>query len=82
MFRGRFGLPIPREVRYRIVFGAPLKFDSGSDSTASAATKGLLRDVSEEQLIEAHGMYVNALEKLFDQNKARFGYADRELCVM
>lgn len=69
-------------MRYRIVFGSPLKFDSGSDSNASAATKGLLKDVSEAQLIEAHGMYINALKKLFDQNKAHFGYADRELIVM
>ena len=85
LFWGRFGLPIPREVHFRIVFGAPLRFasetETDSDSRVSVDKDGL-KEVSDEQLIEAHGAYVDALKQLFDENKTRFGYADRELCVM
>ncbi|CAM9612232.1 unnamed protein product [Ectocarpus sp. 4 AP-2014] len=113
LFWGRFGLPIPREVPIRVVFGAPLSFTrSGgsdgacptSDAAAAAATpvatsktdeassrkvdepgaakvRGL-REVSDEDVRKAHGEYVSALRRLFDDNKARFGYADRELVVL
>lgn len=99
MFWGRFGLPIPREVPVRVVFGAPLSFtpSGGSDGTcpasdaaAAAATpvatsktdEASSREVSDEDVRKAHGEYVSALRKLFDDNKARFGYADRELVVL
>ncbi|CAM9198340.1 unnamed protein product [Ectocarpus sp. 6 AP-2014] len=113
LFWGRFGLPIPREVPVRVVFGAPLSFmpSGGSDGTcpasdaaAAAATPvatsktdeassrkagepgaakvGGLREVSDEDVRKAHEEYVSALRKLFDDNKARFGYADRELVVL
>ncbi|CAN0566870.1 unnamed protein product, partial [Laminaria digitata] len=67
LFWGRFGLPIPIEVPLRVVFGAPLSFGNNK--------------VSDEELREAHGAYMDALKRLFDENKAKFGYADRELCV-
>ncbi|CAM9735147.1 unnamed protein product [Ectocarpus fasciculatus] len=115
LFWGRFGLPIPREVPLRVVFGAPLSFtpSGGSDGTCSAGDAATaaaaatpvatsktddassrktgepgaagargLREVSDEDVRKAHGEYVSALRKLFDDNKARFGYADRELVVL
>lgn len=84
MFWGRFGLPIPREVPIRVVFGAPLSFtpSSGKAGEPGAAGAGGLREVSDEDVRKAHGEYVSALRKLFDDNKARFGYADRELVVL
>ncbi|CAN0489004.1 unnamed protein product, partial [Laminaria digitata] len=85
LFWGRFGLPIPIEVPLRVVFGAPLSFgnnSNGSGAKKKASTgKGELREVSDEELTEAHGAYMDALKRLFDENKAKFGYADRELCV-
>lgn len=105
MFWGRFGLPIPREVPLRVVFGAPLTFtlsNGDADADASSSTgdavaanpdgagggaaggvgKRVMREVSDEELRKAHGEYVSALRRLFDDNKARFGYADRELTIL
>lgn len=86
MFWGRFGLPIPREVPIRIVFGAPLAFGNNSDKNTEKMTDGTvaggLREVSDEELRDAHGAYVEALKRLFDDNKAAFGYADRELQLL
>lgn len=74
----------------RIVFGAPLTFDSkdgpspnrvSADDEANGKGSGL-RDVSDEELKRAHGAYVDALKRLFDDNKAKFGYGDRELCIL
>jgi len=88
LFCGRFGLPIPREVPLRVVFGAPLTFPDSSKNATAAGTTGDggkatgLREVSDEELKKAHGEYVAALRRLFDDNKARFGYADRELVIL
>lgn len=79
---------IPRQVPIRVVFGAPLSFEkdaatvgiSGSEENEGAA--GGLRNVSDEELKTAHAAYVVALKKLFDDNKGRFGYADRELEIL
>lgn len=81
LFSGRFGLPIPREVPVRIVFGAPLTFGSGS-GVQKLDRKGASREVSDDELREAHEAYVDALTRLFNDNKARFGYANRELCIL
>lgn len=94
LFWGRFGLMIPRQVPLRIVFGAPISFGrksggSASDGNSSAGSNGGggvsaggLRDVSDEELKEAHAAYIVAVKKLFDDNKARFGYGDRELQIL
>lgn len=71
----------------RVVFGAPLAFADGDKNSAAGTTgdggKGTgLREVSDEELRKAHGEYVAALRRLFDDNKARFGYADRELVIL
>eukprot|EP00903_Cladosiphon_okamuranus_P009334 g8902.t1 len=93
LFWGRFGLPIPREVPTRVVFGAPLTFalgdgdgdgdgDGAPPSDDAKGGAGRLREVTDEELKKAHGEYVSALRRLFDDNKARFGYADRELVIL
>ncbi len=78
----------------RVVFGAPLTFSDGNKNAAAAAAAAAagktgdggeatgLREVSDEELRKAHGEYVAALRRLFDDNKARFGYADRELVIL
>lgn len=91
-------MPIPREVPLRVVFGAPLTLapgngndSSSSDDTAAAIgagaggdakEAGAVREVTDEELRKAHGEYMSALKRLFDDNKARFGYADRELVIL
>lgn len=66
------------------MFGAPLVVgrSSGEKSAGGDDTAGALRDVSDEELKEAHGAYVAALTRLFEDNKARFGYANRELLIL
>lgn len=88
LFWGRFGLPIPREVPLRIVFGAPLvtttpgKGSAGAGPGGDGKEAGGTREVTDEELKKAHEEYVSALRRLFDDNKARFGYADRELVIL
>lgn len=94
LFWGRFGLMIPRQVPLRVVFGAPISFGkqgggsagdssgSGSSNRGGGDATGGLRDVSDEELKEAHAAYIVAVKKLFDDNKARFGYAERELQIL
>lgn len=69
------------------MFGAPISFGNSLKATAvsgqdEASGHRRLRDVSEEELNEAHEAYVAALKNIFDKNKARFGYADRELQIL
>lgn len=78
----------------RVVFGAPLTFTLGNgkgNGNAAGAGAGAggdvkkvggMREVTNEELRKAHGEYVSALRRLFDDNKARFGYADRELVIL
>lgn len=80
----------------RVAFGAPLTFKLGNGNAAAAAAvtgagagaggevkaAGGLREVTDEELTKAHGEYMSALRRLFDDNKARFGYADRELVIL
>lgn len=65
------------------MFGAPLSLGNGSGAKKASNGAGgrALREVSDEELREAHGAYMDALKRLFDDNKAKFGYADRELCI-
>ena len=67
---GFFGSPLcPRPVKTTIVFGKPLKFAQIDEPTT-------------EQLDKAHGAYIDALTKLFDSNKKRLGYGDRQLEIV
>ncbi|CAN0070092.1 unnamed protein product [Scytosiphon promiscuus] len=87
LFWGRFGLPIPREVPLRAVFGAPLEFkkkegDGGGGGDGGNVVQGGLREVSDEDVRQAHAEYVLALRRLFDEKKGSFGYGDRELVIL
>jgi len=50
----------------------------GSPLEVDCATPGQPTD---EEVAAAHAAYVGALKKLFDENKAKFGYEDRTLTV-
>ena len=61
------GFPLP--VPQSIVFGEPLLFEQRADPSA-------------EELATAHEAFIAALVALFDEHKARFGYAERTLEVL
>eukprot|EP00403_Amphidinium_massartii_P000362 CAMPEP_0178380684 /NCGR_PEP_ID=MMETSP0689_2-20121128/5593_1 /TAXON_ID=160604 /ORGANISM="Amphidinium massartii, Strain CS-259" /LENGTH=336 /DNA_ID=CAMNT_0020000841 /DNA_START=74 /DNA_END=1084 /DNA_ORIENTATION=+ len=61
---------LPKRVPINLVMGSPLEVD--------CATPGQPTD---EEVAAAHAAYVGALKKLFDENKAKFGYEDRTLTV-
>lgn len=88
IFWGRWGLLIQRKVPIRVVFGEPLRLRRGSASDASKASKADTDAAGKapgaptpEEVSAAHAAYVAALTKLFDENKGRFGYGDRELRI-
>jgi 1-acyl-sn-glycerol-3-phosphate acyltransferase len=55
--------------------------DPSSPTTAAAAAANN-DDVNEAHVDAAHAVFVEALVKLFDENKARLGYGDRTLRVL
>jgi 2-acylglycerol O-acyltransferase 2 len=64
---GAYGLPAaPFKRPLDIVIGQPIYFDRCPEPT-------------NEQVIEAHQKYMDALQALFDKHKAEFGYGDRVL---
>lgn len=87
IFCGRWGLPGPRRVPVRIVFGEPLSFPKtvarkeDKRSLHPGSPKGL-REVTDQEVKDVHAAYMTALRKLFDDNKAKFGYPDRELRIL
>mmetsp|Transcript_32670 Transcript_32670/g.109050 ORF Transcript_32670/g.109050 Transcript_32670/m.109050 type:complete len:232 (+) Transcript_32670:551-1246(+) len=71
LFYGAWWCPLlPRaDVAVHTVVGAPLQLPRIAEPTA-------------EQVTAYHALYVEALTRLFDDHKARFGYADRRLEVI
>jgi 2-acylglycerol O-acyltransferase 2 len=69
IYRGLIGF-LPKRVPMNLVFGDPIE--------PSCAQPGAPTD---EEINAAHAVYIAALRKLFDDQKAQFGYADRELVV-
>lgn len=64
---GSYGLPAaPFKQPVNIVLGQPLRFEKNDSPT-------------DEQVVDAHAKYVEALQKLFDDNKAKYGCGDRTL---
>lgn len=61
---------LPRRVALDLVLGAPLE--------PRCATPGWPTDA---EVVEAHAQYTAALRALFDEHKARFGIAERELLI-
>jgi 1-acyl-sn-glycerol-3-phosphate acyltransferase len=60
--------PLPQKTT--VVFGEPLSFEPSCESPTA------------EQLDSAHGAFVDALSKLFDEHKDRLGYGDRKLEIV
>ena len=71
LYSGAFGL-LPFRVPVECVLGAPLVLPA-------CATPGQPTD---DEVATAHALYVAALRQLFDEQKGRFGYADRDLKVV
>uniref|UniRef100_A0A7S0YRY4 Acyltransferase n=1 Tax=Polytomella parva TaxID=51329 RepID=A0A7S0YRY4_9CHLO len=68
---GRFGLPLPRKVELFMVCGKPIPVRQvdRSDPSFAAAVE------------ELHAKVVQAVQKLYDDHKAEYGWADRPLEV-
>lgn len=67
---GPYGLPFtPLKQPVDIVIGQPLDV-------------GVFPKPTDEQVVEAHAKYVNAVKALYDENKSRFGYGDRQLKIV
>jgi len=62
---------LPKRVPVELVLGEPLQ--------VTCAKPG---EPTDEEVSAAHAAYVTALQKLFEENKAKFGYADRKLTVL
>lgn len=66
---GAWGIPMaPLSVPINIVLGKPLRLPT-------------IQQPSVEDVARAHAQYTAALKELFDANKAKFGYAGRQLEV-
>jgi 1-acyl-sn-glycerol-3-phosphate acyltransferase len=82
-YRGSICCPNP--VKTTVVFGSPLylhdEIRPGSSAPTTAATNNS-DDVNEAHVDAAHAVFVEALVKLFDENKGRLGYGDRTLRVL
>jgi 2-acylglycerol O-acyltransferase 2 len=70
LYSGSVGV-LPRRVPLDVVFGEPLEFEP-------CAQPGKATD---EEVGVALRAYVEALERLFDEHKGSFGYADRKLRI-
>ena len=71
LYAGAF-LFFPHRVPVDVVFGAPIE-------PLQLATPGRPTD---DEVRTAHAAYIDALRNLFDEHKARFGYADREIEIV
>lgn len=76
LFTGEHGLfGASFKVPLNAVFGPPLKMPEMSELAEGEMPDRALVD-------KVHAQYIVALKKVFDDNKARFGCADRELEIM
>lgn len=69
--RGLYGTCCPYPVKNTVVVGDPVTFPTKE--------KGV---VTQEELDEAHALFVDKLKELFDKHKGPLGYGDRELIVV
>ena len=68
IFWGRFGLPIP----YRIpIVGA----------MAKPIPVPLKENPTEEEINAVHQQLIDAMQKLFDEHKGAYGWADKKLII-
>ena len=71
LYCGSAGM-LPRRVPLDMVYGEPLEL-------SPTATPGKPTD---DEVAVAHAAYIKALQSLFDEHKAAFGYGDRQLKIM
>lgn len=70
LYRGLIGV-LPKRKPVDVVLGTPIE--------PVCAVPG---SPSDDEIVAAHGAYVTALRRLFDEHKAEFGYGDRQLEVV
>ncbi|GMI52980.1 hypothetical protein ScalyP_jg11158 [Parmales sp. scaly parma] len=70
--KGTFNSFLPISVKNTIVVGDPITFEKAIDP----------ENVTAKELNHAHDMFVVALTKIFDDNKERLGYGDRDLLIV
>lgn len=68
LYKGSFGA-LPKRTPVNVVLGAPLEVGQKDEPSA-------------EDVATAHEAYMAALKALFDQHKAAYGVADRELSIL
>ena len=56
--------------------------ESERGSAQGIEVKGKKREPSDAELVEAHQKYMTALQKLFEDNKSKYGVGDRNLQVI
>jgi len=70
LYSGSVGV-LPRRVPLDVVFGEPLELPACAEPGKA----------TEEEVAAALQLYIEALERLFDAHKERFGYGDRKLAI-
>jgi hypothetical protein len=72
LFIGKWGSPLcPLPVKTTIVFGNALKFDMKE-----------IGNPTQSELDAAHELFMRNIRQLFDENKVKLGYGDRELEIL
>ncbi|RWR73833.1 DAGAT domain-containing protein [Cinnamomum micranthum f. kanehirae] len=69
LFWGLYGTPIPYRRPMHLVVGRPIEVKRTPQPTS-------------EEITEVHGKFVAALQELFENHKARVGYADLQLRIL
>ena len=91
LFVGRWGTFVPNRVPFHMVVGAPVavgaSFKRDAATAAPSASAGGAPDAAaaaafEAEVARVHAAYKAGIRALYDQNKARFGYGQRELVFL
>ena len=70
--KGTWGSFLPKAVKNTIVVGDPIKLEKVND----------VANITSEELDAAHALYAEKLRELFEANKDKLGYGDRELKIV
>ena len=66
-----------------IVFGKPMTFNNNNKTKdPNGSSSSSLPTITNEELDIAHEKFCKSLKELFDENKTKLGYGDRELIMI